>query len=255
MSLDQLRNAGPTSDVLRAAMGAIPGVSCYNKFGRNTSVASGVEEEIWDGSVAYTFPATALMTSISQTTDQAALRGETVEVQGLDANYALVTQDAVLGNPSTTVVTLTTPLLRCFRMKIQSSVVADSTVRVHNAGETTDYAVISVGNQQTEMAIYTVPASTTAFITSYYAHHNPTTGQGFTSNPIRLWKRDNANGYAKQIEHIVGVPEDGGFQHFFTPYLKIEAKYDLFLTAQPVGQASDISAGFDIILVDDGVYV
>ena len=249
-------NGSPCTDNnLLVAMGCYDGVTAINKFGRNTAVASGVEEEIWDGSAAYSFPATALITSISQTTDQTALRGESVEIQGLDANYALVTQTAVLdGTLSTTVVTLTTPLIRVFRAKIQSSVVADSTVRIHNAGETQDYAVISVGNQQTEMAIYTVPAGKTAYLTNYWGHHNPATGATFTSNPIRLWKKDNVNGYAKQIEHIVGVPEDAGFQHMFAPYIRIGAQFDIFITSQPAGAGADISAGFDLIVVDNDKY-
>jgi len=249
-------NGAPMQDdQLLISMGVYEGITSINKFGRNTDVASGVEEEIWDGSAAYSFPATALITSISQTTDQVALRGETVEIEGLDANYDKVTQNVILdGTLTTTVVTLTTALIRVFRAKIQSGVVADSTVRVHNAGETVDYAVISVGNQQTEMAMYTVPAGSTGYMTNYYAHHNPKTGQNFTSNPIRIWAADNHNGYARQIKHIVGIPEDSGFRHPFAPYLTFTQKTDIILTSQPVAQAADVSAGFDLIVVQNSVY-
>lgn len=234
---------------LQLARGEIYNHSHVNKFGRNAAVAIGIEEEIWDGSAAYVYPATALMTSISQTTDQAALRGETIQVQGLDANWDLVIQDAVLDATLTTnVVTLTTPLIRCFRAKVQSSVVADSTIRVHNAGETQDYAVIAIGSQQTQMAIYTVPAGFSAYMTCYYAHVNPGTNLDPTSNPIRLYATDNVNGYAAQLKHIVGQTS-GGFQHFFTPYYVFSEKTDIFMTSQPVGKAADVSGGFDLILV------
>jgi len=237
---------------LYPASGADSNLGSINKFGRNTAVASGGKEEIWDGSAAYVFPATALMTSISQTTDQAAMQGETIEVQGLDANWAAVTQDAVLNaDDTTTVVTLTTPLIRCFRMKVQSTVVADSTIRVHNAAENQDYAVITVGKQQTQMAIYTVPADKVGYITNYYAHHNPTSGQTFTSNPIELWATDNANSYAAQLKHAVGIAADGSFQHPFHPFIKVTEKSDIYITSSPVSGAADISAGFDIILTND----
>ena len=190
------------------------------------------------------------MTSISQTADQAALNGETIEVQGLDTNWAAVTQTAVLGTPSTTVVTLTTPLIRCFRMKVLADTVSDSPIRCHNAGETQDYAIISIGANQTQMAIYTVPADKVAYVTNYYAAVNPATNLDPTSNPITLWARDNANGYAPQLKHVLGLTS-GHFQHFFDPYYRFTEKTDIYMTAEPVGKAADISAGFDLILTND----
>jgi len=237
---------------LEIPKGGIPGSSGVNKFGRNTNVASGATEEIWDGSASYVFPATALMTSISQTTDQTAMRGATIEVEGLDASWDAVTQNAVLdGTLTTNVVTLTTPLIRCFRMRVLADVVSTSPIRVHNAGETQDYAIIDTGNNQTLMAVYTVPNGKTAFMTCYYAHHNPATNQDPTSNPVTLWFRDNDNGYEAQIKNVVGLPNAGGFQHFFDPYIKITQKSDVFIKASPVGKAADVSAGFDLVLVDN----
>jgi len=245
------RNA-VTDYALEVSRGNVNGVTHVNKFGRNTAVASGTTEIIWDGSGAYTFPATALMTSMSQTADQAAMQGETIEIQGLDANWLPVTQTADLnGTNTTTVVTLTTPLIRCFRMKVLADVVIDSTVRVHNAGETIDYAVISIGKNQTQMAIYTVKASAKAYMTNYWAHHNPAVGNGFTSNPIEVWAVDRANTYEAQLKHAVGIPENGGFQHTFLPYIQFGEKTDIYITSTPGGAAADISAGFDIYLVDD----
>jgi hypothetical protein len=237
---------------LEVSRGNINGVSWVNKFGRNTDCAASSSEEIWDGSAAYSWPATALMTSISQTADQVAMRGATIEVQGLDANWALTVQNATLdASNTTTVVTLTTPLIRVFRMKVLANVVGDSNIRVHNAGETQDYAIITTGNNQTQMAIYTVPADKTAYMVNYWAHHNPTTGQTFTSNPIKVWARDNANSYESQLKHAVGVAEDGFFQHHFEPYVKFTEKTDIYITSSPTGAAADISAGFDLYVVDN----
>ena len=226
-------------------------MTSVNKFGRNATVAIGTQEEIWDGSAAYSYPATALMTSISQTADQVAMRGQTINIQGLDANWDLVVQDAVLdASDTTTVVTLTTPLIRCFRMKVHANVVGDSNIRVHNAAETVDYAIITAGNNQTLMAIYTVPNGKTAYMTNYYAHVNPGTNLDPTSNPIKLWARDNENGYAPQIKHVGGLTS-GEFQHYFDPYARFTEKTDIFITAQPVGKVADVSAGFDLIVVNE----
>jgi hypothetical protein len=223
-----------------------------NKFGRNTAVASGVKEEIWDGSAAYSFPATALITSMSQTTNQAAMTGANINIQGLDANWNRVTQVVALdGTNTTTVVTLDTPLIRVFRAKVEANVVGDSPIRIHNAGETQDYAVISAGYNQTQMAIYTVPANCTAYMSNYWASHNPKVGNGFTSNPIEVWARDNANNYAPQLKHTIGIAEDSNFQHSFYPYVAFTEKTDIYITSTPGGADADISAGFDLTVVEN----
>ncbi len=247
-------NAFPLVDHdLLISMDVYRGITYINKFGHNGDVAIGVEEEIWDGSAAYVFPATALMTSMSQTTDQEAMRGETIEWQGLDADWEMVTQVKTLdATNTTTVVTLDTPMIRVFRGRVLSSIVGDSTIRCHNAGETQDYAIIGTGNNQTLMAIYTVPVGQTAYLTNYYAHVNPGTNLDPTAMPIRLWARDNVNLYAPQIKHIFGLIE-GSFQHFFTPHKKFTEKTDIYMTAQPVGKAADVTAGFDIILVQENI--
>ncbi len=238
--------------LLQLSRGQIAGHEFINKFGRNSSVASNGTEEVWDGSAVYSFPATALITSMSQTTDQSAMRGKQIEWQGLDANWNQVTQVAKLDATLTTnVVTLDTPMLRCFRGGVLANVVGDSPIRCHNAVENQDYAIIDTGNNQTLMAIYAIPANHTGYLTNYWAHHNPTTGQTFTSNPIRLWAADNARNYAKQLKHIVGIAADGGFIHPFEPYLMLTEKTDIYLTSSPVSGVADISAGFDIIIVEE----
>jgi hypothetical protein len=96
-------------------------------------------------------------------------------------------------------------------------------------------AIIITGNNQTQMAIYTVPNGKVAYMTCYYAHVNP----GTNLDP----------GYAPQLKHVVGQTS-AGFQHFFTPNLKFTEKTDIYITAQPVGKAADVSAGFDLIITD-----
>lgn len=247
------RNEIKDANLLIAA-GVYPGISSINKFGESPNITGGEEEEIWDGAAAYSWPATALMTSISQTADQAALRGATIRVEGLDANWDYVAQDAVLDATLTTnVVTLDTPLIRCFRMIVHANVVTASPVRVHNAGETQDYAIIQTGNNQTLMAIYAVPAGHTAYCTRYYASHHRATGQAPTGMHLTMWARDNANSYAAAVKHVYGLPLNGDFSVSFSPYYKFTEKTDIFLTGAPIGADANISAGFDLILIDNDI--
>ncbi len=247
----------PIKDVgLLIPMGVYPGITSINKFGRNIAVASGASEEIWDGSAVYVFPATALMVKLSQTTDQTALRGETVEIQGLDANWAAVTQEVVLdGTLTTTAVVLATPLIRAFRMRVLSAVAPDSTVRLHNSAESQDYAIIGVGNNQTLMAIYTVPAGHTAYMKNVYATYLPGGGAP-TALTVKLFSKDNANGYVKHVCHISGLAIAGtsDFTKKFRPYKKFTEKMDIFVELTTVGAAADVSAGFDLIIVDNSIY-
>jgi hypothetical protein len=240
---------------LEVAAGNLAGRAVVNKFGRSTAITTTNVWEVWDGNAAYVYPATALMTKVSQTVDQSALRGAVIEVQGLDAQWNLVTQNVTLdASLTTTPVTMGTPLIRCFRMKVLADVVTDSPVRVHNDAEDQDYAIISSGNNQTLMAIYTVPANKSAYVTNYYATANPGAGAPGTFN-VSLWGQDNANSYKPQLKHIQGVSADvdayGRMQHFFQPYYKFTEKTDIILKGAPVGASIDVSAGFDLILVDD----
>jgi len=247
-----------TDDRLLISMGCYPGITHVNKFGRNVAVAAGETREVWDGLLNYVYPTdTTAMTHIRSAVDSAITQGAVIEVQGLDANWDLVVQTKALdGTNSTTEVELDTPLIRAFRMKVLDDTLMDQAVWLGDA----DFLVADVkaaivaGKNQTQMAIYTVPDDHYAFVTQYYAHHNPQAGQQFTSNPIELWGRDNVSGYARQLKHGVGVAEDSGFIHPFDPYLKFGPKTDIFITSSPVAAAADMSAGFDLILVDATAY-
>ena len=230
------------------AQGAISGRSHINKFGRNSSVASAGTEEIWDGSVAYTWPTTASVTHVRAAVDSATTQSMVIEVQGLDTKWQAVTQTATLdAGASTTEVILGAALRRVFRMKVLDAAVADQDIWAGPTGFATKQAVITAGNNQTLMAMYTVPADMTAYLVSWYATVNPATNLDPTSNPIKLWARDNAAGYAPQIKHVEGLTI-GSEHHSYYPYPVFAEKTDIYLTASPVGKAADVSAGFDLIL-------
>lgn len=237
-------------DNMKVPLGVYPGMSAVNKFGQNSAMASGATEDIWDGSALYSFPATALMVKMSQTADQEALRGEVIEVDGLDADWVHVIQDVTLdGTLTTTPVVLATPLIRVNRMKVKSAVVTDSPVRLHNSAENQDYAIIGIGNNQTLMAIYTVPADHTACMTNIWAVVNPGGGNP-TSLDIKLWNRDNENGYAAQLKLVFGIDLDfsSHIQHQFAPYRHFMAKSDIFLSGTTVAATASVAAGFDLII-------
>ena len=239
---------------LEAASGSNTHMTGVNKFGRNPNVAIGVEEEIWDGSIAYVFPTDATdITHVRSAVDSATTQGAVIEVEGLDVNWDAVTQTKALdGADSSTEVELDTALRRVFRMKVLDGSVMDQDIWVGDDDflVAAAKAIITAGNNQTLMAMYTVPNGKVAYLTSLYVHVNPGTNLDPTSMPVRLYATDNANGFAPQLKHVVGQTASN-WQHAFNPYQKFTEKTDIYMTAQPVGKAADVSAGFGLIIVDE----
>ena len=247
--------AGMKSDFfLDIAAGKIAGHSHVNKFGENSAVASGGTEDVWDIGGTYVFPATADITHILTDVDDATMQGETIEVQGLDTNWALVTQTADLdGANTTTAVALSTALRRVFRMKVLADVVAAQDINATNVGDTQDYARIQIGENQTQMAIYTIPLNTTGYLTQYYRDYVKVTGAAPNSVEFSMYHADRENGYEFQLKHS-GAIQDGasGIPYEFKPYLKATEKTDIVMRATANGAAAHVHSGFDIILVEDG---
>jgi len=245
-------NGNPvTDDDLLIPMGVYEGVSCINKFGASAEAAADTATVVWDGGATYPFPATALMTSLSQTTDQSALRGALINVQGLDADWNPITQIVPLDATLTTnVVTLPTPLIRCFRMILMGNTAGTSAIRVHNAGETVDYAIITAGLNQTLMAVYTIPDGYTGYMSSYYTSVTSETNKIPTSTEVRLQTANRAHGDIFTIAHAFAIPKLApGFQYSFSPYDAFTERTDLLIEVTCHDWPAHIHAGFDIILI------
>ena len=180
-----------------------------------------------------------------------------IEIQGVNTNYSLITQNATLdGTDSTTEVALSTALRRVFRMKILDASSADQDIWTGPTGFATQQAIVQAGNNQTLMSIYTVPAGKTAYMTRYYGTVIGEAGPPATIPDyvlFRLWQRDNDNGYAPQLKHETGatILGNSAVSHDFSPYYRIPEKNDIWMEATPDGDDASVSAGFDLILVDN----
>jgi len=239
---------------LEVAKGSVLNHVGVNVFGYNALVADAATEEVWDGSATYVYPGTALMTKISQTVDQVAMRGGDVEIIGLDADWNLVTQTATLdASLTTTAVVLTTALIRVFSARIMEAVVIDSTVRVHNTAENQDYAVIGIGNNRTQMALYTIPNGKTGYLIGYYGGAVQTTALGKPeSTEFRLWTADRDVSAEFEIVSRLFLPVSSPHVSLdYRPYVQLTQKTDIKITASPVSATAAPFAGFDLVLVDN----
>lgn len=243
----------PHDQMLHIPAGDIAGHTTVNKFGANLNIPVGSEVEVWDEGEVYYFPTTTEITNIYQVADQVAMRGETIEVQGLDTNWDLTVQNVNLDiTNTTTTVVLPTPLLRVFRMKALSAVSTNSTIKIINDAATRVFAAMQAGNNQTLMALYTVPNGKTAYMTSYYYDYVKEAARDPDSVEFSLWGADRVAGYTFQLKHKVGLPKGGaGQQHEFRPYYKFTQKTDILMRAKSYAFIAHVHAGFDLIVIDN----
>lgn len=233
---------------LEVSKGNITGVSYVNKFGRNTDIDT-TQEDVWDGGGTYTFSTTADITDIVSSN-----AGDTmsIEVQGLDTNWELVTQDVTL--TGTTSATLTTALIRVFRMKNLSSTAALGNIQVGVGSTTTSFtagnlrAQITLGYEQTQMAIYTIPSGKKGYLTNIWGNANKSNTTGAID--LTLYSRDDGGVFRSQSPNGLIMAGTSHFQHSYNPYPAYAAKTDLVFRGTGSTNNFDISAGFDLYLVD-----
>lgn len=243
-------------DPVFISRGEVDGYSYIQKFGRNPAVASGVQEVIWDqGDAAYTYESSAvtLYASSSNTNDD-----ETIEVQGLDANWRLQTVEVTVNG--FTSVALSGTWRRVFRAKNISAttpegdiyISTDSDAGADGIPDTASQikAKIIQGNNQTNMAIYTVPAGYKGYLTGWYVSMLRATGTTATAADVDIFRR-NAGSVFRSTQPI-GIQNTGsGIHKFDFPVpLELAAKTDVEVRAQPSAD-SDVAAGFTILLIKD----
>jgi len=232
-------------DPIEIARGNVTGYSRVNKFGQNAALNSSTYEDLWDGGGTYTYPTdgTAPITHIDSSS---ASDTEDIEVQGLDINGTLTVQTITL--TGTTIAALTTPLWRCFRLKNVGSVDLVGTAQAVNAADTVIYAQIAIGNNQTLMALYTIPLGKTGALIRMQVSMDGTNRAVAASGRIRA----RAYGGVFQLKSTFGADSDGGSHTEEYPYPDTFAALT-DIRADAIGSTNTISINcrFTILLIDD----
>lgn len=255
------------NDGLSISEGKVSGTTFVHKFGQAPDFdTSDLEVTVWDGAndgginqMVYVWSTTNAIDSISSSN---AGDTQTIQLQGLDGDWNLIIQQATLNGQ--TRVALTTPLLRVFRLRNTGTTALAGNCYVYEntaitAGVPNDTtkikAMINDGNNQTLMAIYSVPVGKTAYMRDWYA---ATAGASKSSNyVIRLWAREyleaSSTWGAWQLKHITSIADSGtsAYQHSYSEPEKFKEKVDLMMTVQMTAGGASGAAGFDIVLVDD----
>jgi len=213
------------------------GNSHIHKFGSNLALA-GTSESIWSAGGLYPWASLATAQTIYAISTEAADTG-TLEIQGLDENYALQTTTVTLTG-LTALDTGATTFLRIFRMQYTGSNAGTITARV-TSGTGTVVAQIDPEVAQTLMAVYTVPAQTTAFMLAYTVG----TGKGDDAH-LKMFAREL--GGAFQIKNEMKSYQSTITREFPIP-LRFEEKTDIDFRATTSSANSDCIVNFDLVLV------
>ena len=144
---------------LQLARGLVGGHTSLNIAGYQALVGT-TFMPIWENAAAYVFPTlgTKLLWS-SSASDTAVL----IRINGLDANYAMITEDLLLTNGTTGVETVKS-YLRITNITVIDGVNPVGVISLGNAAKTEEYAKIAINAGTSAMTVYTVPAGYTFYL-------------------------------------------------------------------------------------------
>lgn len=157
---------------LQVARGQIPWHKLLFKFGNNSDI-NGSLETIWSPGGLYVYPSSAVSVGVSSSSANDAFNGtgaRTVLVAGLDADYNEISE--VVSLTGQTAVTTVKQFLRVFRAFVVTAGSGGTAAGIIYVGvgtvtagvPATVYAQIDIGENQTTMAVWTVPAGYRAYI-------------------------------------------------------------------------------------------
>ncbi len=244
---------------LSVTMGKKAGYSVVDKFGENPDIDTGsAPEDIWEygGLYPYDTWGTAPIQYISSS--DALDTGQTVSVQGLDIDGNAVVQE--ITTTGQTIVTLTTPLWRVYRMVNESDEGKDliGTLYCHTdptptAGVPVGVSVratITNGNNQTLMALYTIPKGKVGFL--YRGEFGMSRSQ--TSGAARCAYFSRRVGKVFTIKKRVDIVNQGTSVYMDKRSFPdvIPALTDIKMSVESVtANNAGVYGAFDIMLVDE----
>ena len=227
---------------LQVSRGLVPGHKRVFKFGYNGLIQN-VEETIWDVGGIYAYPSSAVTmtaTSASGATDS----GVKVTIQGLDTNYDELSEEVTLNASGT--ATTTGSFLRVYRAFVSSGTASAGNITITNSSTT--YAFIDSNDQQTLMALWTVPAGYTAYL--FQIDTTAFTIQNNKVATIRMITRELSGVFRTQQKFDLF---EGSYHQDITCPQPIPEKTDIEFRAIADSSNADlrVSTTFDIIYIEN----
>lgn len=235
-----ISDLGTTEDFnLQVTRGLIPGHQRFYKFGYNPAVGT-TDETICDLGGQYTYLTSATTLTVSSSNTDTTDQGVIVYIEGLDANYAEINETVTLG--ATGSATTTQSFLRVFRGFVAGGTAAAGNISVTANSNT--YLYISARDQQSMVAVYTVPAGKTLFMDLFSA----STGTTSTTNYVTVRTRIRAPGGVFRTGHQWTV-QGNQFQYDFLRPFPLTEKTDIEVRAQSSSGDQEVSSMFEGVLI------
>ena len=226
---------------LPLAKGQFDKLTGLQKFGYNTAIGTTFQSVTENVNPIQPYLPSARTMSVT-TTHSGGDTGSIVELQGLDANYDLLTENVAVGTTSTGL------FLRLFRMVLKNPVVGDTNIGTikamaqTNPGESfVEYARISPGIGQTLMSIYTIPRGYDGYLISWGAA--PSKQKELTAKVVVRVDDNNVVWNTIAFATSFGVP----ILRNFNVLQCVPEKADIEIRAKALATCA-VSANFELIL-------
>ncbi len=222
-----------------------------NKFGNNGDVDQ-AEEDIWDGGGVWDEPtASQVYTFTSTSGDDASPDGtgaRTIEIFGLDSDGLLASETLAL--TGTGEVTATNQYSMMHRLIVRTAGSGGENAGTITANANTDGTVtaqITIGNNQTLMAIYKVSAIDNGCLIGFYVGMNRASPN---NGLVDIFLKVKPPGEVWQVKQVNGLMATGttAFQHIYNPPKCFDPLTIIKMSAIGQTDSNDISAGFDLVL-------
>lgn len=228
---------------LQVARGQVAYHSAVHKFGAVPAMSVGTTGTVWDVDDTF-YPWASLASASTLTVDRASASdaGKTITIVGLDANYNEISENVTL--TAATGNATTNAFLRVYRAYMYNG----SATNVGNIDvkvSTTVVARITAGKGQTLMAVYTVPAGYTAYLTQGVMSIK--SGADATGDFFIRYGGETAF----RIAHTFEVSSAEYFYAFHVPFA-VPEKSDIDVRASVRSNNARVTAAFDMILIKNG---
>lgn len=231
----------------RVAQGLVPGYSSFSVFGYNPDLDTS-EESVWPDGGTVPHPTSASQLTVVSTNaaddgDPVGTGARTVFIEGLDNDYAVVSETLTLNG--TTGVTTTNSYLYVNQFYVATVGTSGGNVGEITAKQgTTLYDIIAAGNNQRTTGHYCVPAGYSAFLNV----GTFTAGQASGSTSVTGYLRSHG---PDGIERVVAVTtlNNGSAQFDFVNPVRIPEKTCIGATGIGSANNNSVSSMFNIMLV------
>jgi hypothetical protein len=171
------------------------------------------------------------------------LDGDTVEIQGLDANFNVITETVTISGAT---ATTTNTFYRVYRAIYADTADVANSKRILIQVSTTTVAKILEGVGQTLMSVYTVPAGFTGYLMRL-----DVTAQGTATGSFKLFVKEfpKPNFVVKHVAEVNGV--GGAYQLEYPIPQSFPEKSDIDARMHTLSNNGRYTCTFDILLVDN----